>query len=86
MGKLRNSLRSDNEAFLSIFCPTQLAVSEVGLSQRQGQRQGQRQVKTYKWRGVGTVFVPTRSMIKIVNVRVVLVFAAAFDFKPLRTL
>ena len=42
MGKLRNSPSAQTTKLsLSIFCPAQLAVSEVGVSQQQSQKQHQ---------------------------------------------
>ena len=43
MGKVRNSLRSDNGPFLSIFCSTQTASSRAGVGQHQRQHQHQHQ-------------------------------------------
>ena len=39
MGKLRNSLRSNNEAFSSIFCPAQMAAPQADEVQQQHQKQ-----------------------------------------------
>ena len=43
MGKCWNSLRSDNNTFLSIFCEAQITSSQTGVGQWQSQKQRQRQ-------------------------------------------
>jgi hypothetical protein len=74
MGKCRNSLRSDNDTFLSIFCEAQITSSQTGAGQRQIQKQRPTTVNR-KLNSVGTDYF---------GVAFEVVFD--FDFHPLLTL